>query len=127
MSEKNKRPVNLNLMSFKFPPTALVSIGHRISGVVLFLAIPVLLYILDQAFLSPNHFTQFLLMVSQNIIVKIIVWLTLLAIIYHLLAGTRHLIMDMGYGESFKVARITALILFFIFAVKGWRAFGICL
>ena len=40
----NKRPVNLNLMSFKFPLTALVSIAHRISGVLMFLLIPVALF-----------------------------------------------------------------------------------
>ena len=116
--ERNRRgPVNLNLFSFKFPPTALVSIAHRISGVALFLLTPVMLYILMTAFSSVQHFSQFVQSVDNILFFKLICWLTLIALIYHLMAGTRHLIMDMGYGESFAVARITAICLFVLYAI----------
>lgn len=115
MSEKSKRPVNLNLMSFKFPLPALVSIAHRISGVLLFLLTPIFLYIISSALTSANHFTAFVVMVQGSVLFKLVIWASLLALIYHLLAGIRHLMMDMGFGESFAAARISAAILFVLF------------
>ncbi len=115
MSEKNKRPVNLNLMSFKFPLPALVSIAHRISGVLLFLLTPILLYIIASTLGSASHFMAFVVMVQSSVLLKLLIWLSLLALIYHLLAGIRHLVMDMGFGESFVAARLSASILFVLF------------
>jgi succinate dehydrogenase / fumarate reductase, cytochrome b subunit len=111
----NKRPINLNLMSFKFPLTALVSIGHRISGVLMFLLIPVALYQLQ---LVLDDSVQGLGVLShESFFLKFLVWVTLVATIYHVIAGIRHLVMDMGFGESFSTATKSAVVVFILLAI----------
>ncbi|MEL6750123.1 MAG: succinate dehydrogenase, cytochrome b556 subunit [Pseudomonadota bacterium] len=51
---KTKRPVHLNLTKIKLPIGGITSILHRITGVYLFLALPVLLYLLDQSLHTPE-------------------------------------------------------------------------
>ena len=53
---KTDRPVNLNLLAFSFPLAAIVSITHRITGVVLFVGLAFALYALDLALASPEEF-----------------------------------------------------------------------
>ncbi len=116
MTKGKKRPVNLNLMSFKFPPMALISIAHRISGVLLFLALPILLLIFGRAMHSPASFLQLQALLLTGI-GKVFVWLLLVIVLFHLLAGLRHLVMDMGFGESLNVSRITAYLLMLVMLV----------
>ncbi len=54
----SKRPVNLDLRTIKLPVTAYTSILHRISGVILFLGIAVLLFALDKSLSSEEGFEQ---------------------------------------------------------------------
>ena len=49
---KTDRPVNLNLFAFSFPLTAIVSITHRITGIILFGGVAFALYVLDMALAS---------------------------------------------------------------------------
>jgi succinate dehydrogenase / fumarate reductase cytochrome b subunit len=104
---KDPRPINLNLWTIRFPHTAIVSILHRITGVVIFLSLPVLLCILQCSLKSAESFEhlQILLALPLN---KFSVWLMLSAVLCHVLAGLRHLLMDMGVGESLKAARFSA-------------------
>ena len=111
----NKRPVNLNLMSFKFPLTALVSIAHRISGVLMFLLIPIALYQLH-VLLSSSLSTG--LMSHQGFVMKLFIWVTLVATIYHVIAGARHLLMDLGFGESFSAATKSAAVIFVLLVLS---------
>ena len=106
---KSRRPVNHNPFKYKFPITALVSIGHRISGILIFIAIPFALSALSSIKGSPESFAELSLMISG--FGGLILWAFLGALFYHLLAGIRHLIMDFGYGETKQVAKITAWIL----------------
>lgn len=103
----SKRPINLNLFAFKFPLTAIVSILHRISGFFLFLCIPAFLYVLDLSLASDEGFSQ-VLQLLNNIWVKLIVWIMVSALIYHLVAGIRHIFMDFGVAESLHGAKIAA-------------------
>ena len=79
---KHNRPVNLDISSIKLPITALVSILHRVSGVVLVAVIPVLLYALYVSLQSPMHF-ELVAAVFALMAVKIILWLSLIALGYH--------------------------------------------
>ena len=106
---KSRRPVNHNPFKYKFPITALVSIGHRISGILIFIAIPFALSALSSIKSSPESFAELSLMISG--FGGLLLWAFLGALFYHLLAGIRHLIMDFGYGETMQVAKITAWIL----------------
>ena len=102
-----ERPVNLNLFKFKFPVMAIVSVLHRLSGVIIFLAIPAMLYILHQSLISQSSFVG-LQNALQYPVIKILIWVMLSAVLFHLFAGIRHLVMDLGYAESKMGGRITA-------------------
>lgn len=103
------RPMNLNLWRMRFPPMAIASILHRISGVIIFLCLPLLLYVLHYSLISQEDFNSIAIFVGRPW-VKVLLWLALSAAIYHLLAGVRHLVMDIGIAESLVAGRITAYI-----------------
>lgn len=104
------RPVNLNLMTIRFPLSAIVSIFHRISGFVLFLFIPVGLWVLDYS-LTPEGFDA-LHDWQGSIFKKLIIFAVLAAFLYHFVAGMRHLIMDMHIGTSLTGSRLSAKLVF---------------
>lgn len=106
---KQQRPRNLNLFTIRFPIPAIVSILHRISGVILFLLIPFIIWGLNLSLSSGQDYDdlhQFL----TTPIMKFIIWGSLSAFIYHLVAGIRHILMDMGIGEELKSGRLSSQI-----------------
>lgn len=105
-----ERPVFLNLMQMKFPPMAIASIFHRISGVVLFLGLPFVLYLLQCIFQSDLNSVNQASVWIQNGMIKGLVWIFLVALTYHLIAGIRHILMDFGIGEALNTARLGAWI-----------------
>lgn len=102
----NSRPKNLNLLTIRFPLPAIVSILHRISGVILFLMIPILLWLLDSS-LTLDGFVA-LQDGLGNFFVKLFAWLLLVPLCFHLVAGIRHLLMDMHVGTDLKCGRLAA-------------------
>ena len=112
----SKRPVNLDLRTIKLPVTAYTSIAHRISGIILFIAIAGLLWMLDSSLSSESGFEQ-VQDVLQNPIVKFITWGVLSALLYHLVAGVRHLVMDAGVGEGLESGKRGAQAIIVIAAV----------
>ena len=109
MAEK-KRPVNLDIGTLRLPITAYVSIVHRVSGVVIFFALAVLLWMLDESLSSQQSFDSLKEMLGHPFM-QIVVWGSLVALLYHAVAGLRHLLMDLGVGEeSFQAGRISAWI-----------------
>lgn len=97
----DKRPVNLDIGTIDLPLPALVSITHRITGVLLVAGAAVLLWLLDESLASEEGFNS-VKTLADSFVVKLIVWVTLSALIYHCVAGVRHLIMDMGFGETLE-------------------------
>ncbi len=102
-----KRPVNLNLFAFHFPLPAITSILHRISGIMLFVFIPGLLWVLDQSLQSEQGFQKIAVIFSHPV-TKVFLWMFLSMLAYHLVAGIKHLLMDLGLGETLQGARIGA-------------------
>lgn len=118
-----KRPVNLDLRTIKFPLPAIGSILHRISGFLLFFFIPLFLWALGKSLSSAQGFAE----VSQclgNPILKFFVWAFLSALIYHLIAGVRHLFMDIGIGENLGSARrgvqVVLVLSIVLIVLLGW-------
>ncbi|HEY7987093.1 MAG TPA: succinate dehydrogenase, cytochrome b556 subunit [Methylophilaceae bacterium] len=106
---KRARPKNLNLFSIRLPLPALVSILHRASGFLLFLALPFLLFALQSSLQSADRFQHIADIFSQpaaKLLMVILGW----AITHHFLAGIRHLAMDMHWGMTLPAARTTARI-----------------
>jgi len=115
----DKRPVNLDIGTFKLPITAYASILHRISGVVLLLGVAVLLWMLDLSLSSAAGFEE-LKSTLQSPLCKAIIWFVLVGLGYHMIAGVRHLMMDVGVGETLEGGALGAklvIALSIIFAV----------
>lgn len=112
----NKRPVNLDITTIDLPITAIVSILHRVSGVVLFAAVAVLLWMLDASLGSEQSFAE-MKECLESPISKVVLWAVLSGLAYHTVAGIRHLIMDMGVGESLEGGRLGAKLVFVFAAV----------
>ncbi|MBS0350825.1 MAG: succinate dehydrogenase, cytochrome b556 subunit [Proteobacteria bacterium] len=110
---KVERPIYLNLWRIRFPITAIVSILHRISGVVIFLGLPLLLYLLGKSLNSQESYNQTALVLGAPGM-KLAIWIILSAIVGHFFAGIRHLLMDTGLGESLKAGRISAWLVLII-------------
>ena len=122
---KDQRPVNLDIGTMKLPITAYVSILHRVSGVALFGAVAVLLWILDASLSSKESFAA-LQECMQAWWVKAIVWLVVAALAYHTVMGIRHMIMDFGIGESLEGGRRGAAIALVV-AIAAIAAAGVWL
>jgi succinate dehydrogenase / fumarate reductase cytochrome b subunit len=112
----NQRPKNLNLFTIRFPIPAIVSILHRISGFILFLLIPFMLWALQLSLTSEQNFDD----IHQTLTspcMKFIIWCSLSAFIYHFIAGIRHLLMDIHIGEGLKSGKIAAILTLIISAL----------
>lgn len=105
---RETRPINLNLTTMKFPIMAISSILHRISGILLFILFPLMLYFFDMSLKNAGTFSDVTMWVKECLLCKLACWAFISAVAYHLLAGVRHMVMDLGYGESVQVGRQTA-------------------
>ncbi len=103
----DKRPMNLDLTTMHFPVMAIASILHRISGILLFLYAPFILWLFDQSLSSSTHFLN-IQAACREPLMKWLIWLFFAALLYHLVAGIRHLLMDFGIGASLKGGRVGA-------------------
>ncbi len=97
---EDRRPVNLAILTIKLPVPALVSILHRISGVVLFLGSAPLLLALYFSLDSAASYNTVRQLLFEEPVGCLLLWLVLSALAYHSCAGVRHLLMDMGWGEE---------------------------
>ena len=99
------RPKYLNLLQIRMPVPAFVSILHRVSGAVLFLALPGLLAWWQCSLSSPDSFAASKSF-AANPLVKIIIIGLVWAYLHHVCAGIRHLASDIDLGTELKSARI---------------------
>ena len=123
---KKQRPVNLELNTISFPPTAIVSILHRVSGVGMFIAMMFIIWAWATALQSSADFDM-VKEVMGGIIGKIIAIGTVSLLAFHVVVGIRHMIMDMGHWEelesgnnSAKAAIVLWLILTVVAGVVIW-------
>ena len=89
------------MMTIWLPLPAIVSILTRVSGVFIFLGMAVLIWLLDLSLRSEAGFDQ-ATRILDAALVKLLVWAIVAGLIYHTLAGLRHLVADFGYGESLE-------------------------
>ncbi|NQZ28118.1 MAG: succinate dehydrogenase, cytochrome b556 subunit [Colwellia sp.] len=110
---KKQRPVNLDLTTIKMHPAANASILHRISGVIMVFAIGILLWTLSISLSSAEGFSQ-IQGYLDGLFFSFIIFGCLSALTYHLLAGIRHLFMDMGHFEELASGNATAKLIMII-------------
>ncbi len=104
---KTDRPVYLSLTEFKFPMAALASIAHRMTGVMLFVGIALMLYLLDLGLGSEESFAEAVALLEEPL-PKLIIWGVLGALIYHFVAGVKHLLLDFHVGDTLEGSRVAA-------------------
>lgn len=97
-----RRPVFLSLARIRFPVGAVASIGHRISGVLLVLALPLGLLALERSLEDGSGFDAFT--GWMRLPAGVLAW----ACAHHVFAGVRHLLMDAGVGASLPAGRASA-------------------
>ncbi len=121
---KGPRNIHLtNIIGYRFPMVAIASILHRISGLIIFLLIPFVLWLLRLSLASPQEF----LLVQDfmgSLWVSFLIWLVASATFYHLLAGVKHLIMDMGHLEEKSTGRIASIVVLLL-GVSGAILMGV--
>ncbi|MCC2615482.1 succinate dehydrogenase, cytochrome b556 subunit [Aestuariibacter halophilus] len=98
---KKQRPVNLQLNTISFPPSAIVSILHRVTGVAMFFALIFVIGAWGMALESREGFQQ-VQECMNGWFGKVIAIGTVSALIYHILGGIRHMIMDKGHWEELE-------------------------
>jgi succinate dehydrogenase / fumarate reductase cytochrome b subunit len=106
----------LSLTKFSFPLPAIASITHRITGVLLFAAIAYLLWLLSVALESPSGFDRAQAILDAPL-PKLVMLATLAALLFHFLAGIKHLIMDFHVGDSFEAGRRSSQVVFVLTVV----------
>lgn len=101
------------LMNYRLPLAGVVSILHRISGLLMFLLLPFILYLLEQSVTSETTFDYFKGIIS-NWFVKLVILVLVWAYLQHFCAGIRHLVMDMHVGLDKDSARKSAATVLFV-------------
>jgi succinate dehydrogenase / fumarate reductase, cytochrome b subunit len=113
---KTDRPIYLSLTEFKFPLAAIASITHRITGMLLFVGIAFLLYLLDESLTSAQgleHAREMLALPLPKVLLLVIV----ATLIYHFVAGIKHLFLDFDIGDTIEGGRLAAQLTIVISAV----------
>ncbi|MCB4361538.1 succinate dehydrogenase, cytochrome b556 subunit [Quatrionicoccus australiensis] len=111
MSIKKQRPKNLDLTSIRLPLPGKVSILHRVSGVGLFLFLPVMLWLFSASLTSAETFADFKA-IFASLPAKVIVAGLLWAFVHHFCAGIRFLLLDLHVGIEKEAARQSAAVVF---------------
>lgn len=117
-----KRPEFRNIHAFKDLPTyrlpvaGIVSILHRISGALMFLLMPFIIWMFDTSISSEFSFAKFSAAFNVGLgfvpgwFVKLVVLALIWAYLHHLIAGLRHLYMDMRHAVSKEFGKSSAIV-----------------
>ena len=105
----SKNPLSPHLQIYRWHISSLLSITHRISGVINLLALILIFFWLIFLSLGENNYQSFLLIINSFIGKFILIGFTW-SMSFHLLSGIRHLFWDLGYGYEIKTANISGVI-----------------
>ncbi|MEO8281383.1 MAG: succinate dehydrogenase, cytochrome b556 subunit [Ideonella sp.] len=116
-----KRPEYRNIhvsqiARYRLPPAALVSILHRVSGVIMFLLLPFIIWMFDTSVTSEISYEQFTSVFRvgalglPGFVFKLVALALIWAFLHHLIAGVRHLWMDMTHAVDKKFGQSSAIV-----------------
>ncbi len=109
------------------PVTAILSILHRVSGVLLFLSFPVGVYFFDLSLRGPVEFEKVKAVMTGSVGFVLVEAVILWALVHHLLAGIRYLVLDLGIGSDRNTARMTAMLVLWVEAAVALAFVFYCL
>ena len=105
----NQNPLSPHLQIYRWHISSLLSITHRISGVINLLALILIFFWLLVLSLGESNYELFLLIINSFFGKFILIGFTWF-MSFHLLSGIRHLAWDLGYGFEIKTANISGII-----------------
>ena len=105
----SKNPLSPHLQIYRWQISSLLSITHRISGIINLLALILIFFWLIFLSLGESNYELFLLAINSFFGKFILIGFTW-SMIFHLLSGARHLVWDLGYGFEIKTANISGII-----------------
>ena len=106
---ENKSPLSPHIQVYRWQISSLVSISHRITGIINIIAITLICLWISLIFLNESKYEGINLLLSSTFGKFIILGITW-SFSFQILSEIRHLIMDLGYGFELKITRITGLI-----------------
>lgn len=112
ISMENNRPLSPHIQIYRWHVSSLVSISHRITGIINILAITLICLWACSLLLGENNYEitkSFLNTVIGKFIIIGITW----SFSFQILSEIRHLIMDLGYGFELQTTKITGLLVIF--------------
>ena len=109
---ENKSPLSPHLQVYRWHISSLVSISHRITGIINFVALIFICIWVSLLLIGENNYSpiEFLL---NSLVGKFITLSLTWSFSFQILSEVRYLIMDMGYGFELKTTRITGLVVIF--------------
>lgn len=125
-----------DVRTYRMPPAAIVSILHRISGIIMFVLLPFIVWMLDRSISSEISFDAFTAVFSAGIgfvpgwFIKLTVLALIWSYLHHFIAGLRHLWMDVSHtAVNKKFGRTSALTVLalsiLLTVVLGAKLFGV--
>ncbi len=116
-----ERPVFRNIhvsqiVAYRLPPAGIVSILHRVSGVVMFLLMPFIIWMFDASVTSEISYSQFRAAFAAGVgflpgwFLKLVVLGLIWAYLHHLIAGLRHLWMDATHAVTQEFGHLSAIV-----------------
>ena len=109
---ENKEPLSPHIQIYRWHISSLVSISHRITGIINIIAITIICFWASSLLLGENNYeaiNSFLNSFIGKFIILGITW----SFLFQILSEIRHLIMDLGYGFEIQTTKITGLIVIF--------------
>jgi len=104
------------ILQYRLPPAGIVSILHRVSGALMFLLLPFIVWLLDVSLSSEISYERFTAAFSAGIgvapgwFIKLVALALIWAYLHHFIAGVRHLWMDMTHSVTREQGHSSAIV-----------------
>tara|TARA_A100001015_G_scaffold254324_1_gene295066 strand:+ start:99 stop:482 length:384 start_codon:yes stop_codon:yes gene_type:complete len=109
---ENKEPLSPHIQIYRWHISSLVSITHRITGIINIIAITLICFWASLLFLGENNYEMINVFLS-SFVGKFIILSFTWSFLFQILSEIRHLIMDMGYGFELQTTKVTGLLVIF--------------
>ena len=109
---ENKNPLSPHIQIYRWQISSLVSISHRVTGIINIIAITLICFWASLLLLGENNYEMIKLFLS-SIFGKFIILAFTWSFLFQVLSEVRHLFMDLGYGFELQTTKITGLLVIF--------------
>ena len=109
---ENKEPLSPHIQIYKWQISSLVSISHRITGIINIIVITLVCFLASLLSLGENNY-EIIYLFLNSLVGKFFILGITWSFSFQILSEIRHLIMDLGYGFELKTTKITGLIVIF--------------